>query len=131
MPTAVLLPIIAVAMVAGCGYEERERAATAGPERDLTLATPAREAEIASPVELQQIQTQPRILPVRRTPRRSAAKPTPPAVVMGPAPVAAPQSTIEGTSNASEPGNDRELLPGRTVTIIPVGSGPSPGPELD
>jgi hypothetical protein len=142
MRTVFLLPLTAVmAVAAGCGAEGREQAARSLPQRDLTLATQAAEVKIASPVELQQLRTQYRtVRPPRREPRRSGAIETEPAPVAV-APLAvlgagsavvlpASPSVAESASTASEAANDRELLPGKTVTIIPASSGPSPAPPL-
>jgi hypothetical protein len=130
MRTVFLLPLTAVVVVvAGCGTEGRESAALSPPQRDLTLAAQAPEVEIASPIELQQLRTQYRA--VRRSPRIVQTAPkvifasvaTPAPVLAAPTPVAQPATT------ASEPANDRELLPGKTVTVIPASSGPSAGSD--
>jgi hypothetical protein len=132
MRTIFLLPLTAVVtVVVGCGPEGSEQAALSLPQRDLTLPTQTAEVEIASPVELQNLRVQHRTArPSRRTSRRSIpeAKPTPAApatalVVAASYPVAQPANT------ASEPANDRELLPGKTVTVIPVSTGPSTGSD--
>ena len=133
MRTVLLLPLTAaLAVVAGCGSEGTEQATLSLPERDLTLATQAPKVEIASPVELQKVQTPPRsVRPSGRTPRRptaTAAKPA--AITAAPAPIlAASQPVAERANPTLEPANDRELLPGETVTVLPVSSGPSPAPE--
>jgi len=130
MRTIVLLPLTAlVAVVAGCGSDARERATRAVPERDLTLMTQTLEVPIASPVEMPQLRDKPRAtVPVKHAARR----PVPPAsrveykvppadvVLAVPEPVAQP---------VSAPANDRELLPGNTITVIPASSGPSPSPD--
>jgi hypothetical protein len=131
MRSVVLIPLTLMVTVAlGCGSEEREQASTSVSERDLTRQAPAPEVEIASPVELQQLRTQHRTVrssrPVKAPRRRTVeaklvarAGATAPAVVL---PVAEPTTT-------ADLGSDRELLPGKTVTVIPASSGPSTASE--
>ena len=135
MRTVFLLPLTAVvAVVAGCRSAGRERAALATPQRDLTLATPAREVDIASPVELRTIRTQNQtVRSLHLTSRRS--RPIEPIAV----PTAVPAAPVlalpvsdpvaKPALPTSEPANDRELPPGKTVTVIPVSSGPSTGAD--
>ncbi len=129
MRTGLLLAALVIASAAGCSSHEGEESAVV-LQRDLTRVPPAPPLDIASPLELQKPLTsqsvQPRattraILASRRRKNDSKALPavlTAPATVAAPAPEARP-------APAEEPRNDRELLPGKTVTIIPVGSGPS------
>jgi hypothetical protein len=127
MRSSFLFPLAAVvALAAGCNSEAREQATGSLPQRDLTLVPQAPQVEIASPVEIQ------RLRPQHRTVRRSipldakvrlAAVWTPVAVRAAPEPVTQP------TSEAATPASDRELLPGRTVTVIPVSSGPATGTD--
>jgi hypothetical protein len=136
MRTVVLLPFAAVAAVlTGCGSQGRESAARSVPQRDLTLGAQTRELDIASPVELQALRTQYQTVRPSRTLRRSSAQRSSP-VVAQPAPAAAVPTVVlvshpvaEPASTPSEPANDRELLPGKTVTLIPASSGPSTTPE--
>ena len=135
MRTVFLLPLAAVmAVVVGCGSQGRERAALSTPRRDLTLATAAREVDVASPVELRQIRTRNQTLRAsHRSSRRSSliepiSVPTAlPAASLLATPAAHPGA--QPVSTPAEPVNDRELLPGKTVTVIPVSSGPSTAPE--
>src|SRR4051812_45672773 len=53
----VLLPILAIALVASCSVENTE-ATRSAPKRDLTLATQSFESAIASPLE----RNQPKVL---------------------------------------------------------------------
>ncbi|HEV8176586.1 MAG TPA: hypothetical protein VGP44_02745, partial [Gemmatimonadales bacterium] len=80
------------------------------------------EQNIASVVETQQ----PRIH--RRAPRPSKAAARP-----APAPLYTPPDLkvqfAAVTTSSSAPANDRELLPGKTVTLIPASTGPSAGPD--
>lgn len=130
MRTIFLLSLAALAAVAaGCGSQGREQAARSLPQRDLTLAAPARQVDIASPVELENLRAQhPTLRPSRRISRRSSpieAKPAPAAVAAVPVVVLASAPVAELAGVASEPASDRELPPGKTVTVIPASSGPS------
>jgi hypothetical protein len=140
MRTRLLLPIaLAAAAAAGCetGSDGTEQAAFQVPQRDLTLQqaeTP--QVAVASAVELGRAPVQrPRTEQPRRL-RRPAPAPRPAAVKNGgtptaPAPAPAETSTAP-TSVASAPASEAPdpyaLPPGRTVTVIPASSGPSPDP---
>jgi hypothetical protein len=135
MRTIFLIPFAFLAGVAvGCSPAPGEQVSGSIPKRDLTLVTQAPALEIASPVETQ------RVHPERRVPRAgrmnarlaSASRATQAAPVLQlvtyhvPAPLrAAPEPVAQPTSTASSPANDRELLPGKTVTVIPASSGPA------
>ncbi len=133
MRTGFLLPLAAlvIAGAAGCSRQEGEESAVL-LQRDLTRVDPAPKVEVASQLELQQPPTsqtvQPRatIRAVRASRRpRNDSKPLA-AVLAKHTAVAAPAPAPEARPTpVEEPRNDRELLPGKTVTIIPVGSGPS------
>jgi hypothetical protein len=135
MRSRLLFPLTAlVAVVAGCGSGARDQTTGSLPQRDLTLVPQAPEVDIASPVEIQRVRIQHRT--VRRSiplePKvRLAAVWAPRATLgAGSAPVlAAPQPIAQPTNTAATPANDRELLPGKTVTVIPVSSGPSAGTD--
>jgi hypothetical protein len=135
MRTIFLLPLTAlVAIVAGCGSEAREQAARSVPDRDLTLVTQTAQLEIASPVETQQLRiphrtvhSSQRAARPARTPRSSPLEPKPQLAAVAPV-LAAPEPVAQPASTASSD-NERELLPGKTVTVIPVSSGPSPGSD--
>jgi len=47
--------------------------------------------------------------------------------VVAPTPVLALTEPV--AQPVSAPANDRELLPGNTITVIPASSGPSPNPD--
>jgi hypothetical protein len=100
------------------------------PERDLTLSVPrVAETEVASAVEL----ALPKAVPAASRAHRPRPKPAP-----APAPKPAPDAAAEPLTAPAEsealadpapvddaaPGG-RELAPGKTVTIIPVSTGPS------
>lgn len=124
-----LLPLTALAAVAAaCGSGTTEQAARSITQRDLTLVTQAAHVQVASPVEMRQ--------PYR--PARRARAPSPRrlepkvqlAAVVTPAPTpATPEPVAQPADMAPTPANDRELLPGKTVTLIPVSNGPSAGPD--
>lgn len=143
MRTSSLLPLTAlVAVVAGCGSEAGVQAGRSVPQRDLTLVTQTAEVKIASPVEMQQLrvrqaaarQSPPAARPV---PARSSHRTLEPGIAAvaaplatltagsAPVPAAEPAAQPAGTALTSD--NPRELLPGKTVTIIPASTGPSPG----
>jgi hypothetical protein len=141
MRTAFLISLaFTAAVVAGCGGEisktsEREETASrtmAPPERDLTLSVPRiAETEVASAVEL----ALPKPVPAPTRVHRPRPRPAP-----APAPTAEPEpyAAAEAVSAAAESealaepapvdeaaSGGRELAPGRTVTIVPVSTGPS------
>jgi hypothetical protein len=108
-----------VAMAGGCGSESREPATRSAPKRDLTLVTGVAQVEVASPVETRRIQP-----PYRaRQAWSRVARPTPAAassaVKLAAIWTPAQPATADAASN-----NPRELLPGKTVTLIPASSGP-------
>jgi hypothetical protein len=111
-----------VAVAAGCG-------SASTPRRDLTLVTHASAPEIASPVETERPVMQHRtVRPSRQaqTARASRAPKVKLADVRVPAPVLArPQPVTQPSGTAATTADDRELLPGKTVTLIPASSGPS------
>jgi hypothetical protein len=128
MRAIVLLPLTAlVAVAAGCGSDIKEQTARSVLQRDLTLVNPTSEVNFASPVETGQLRnprgtTHPSHRLARATRSRGlksrvklvdAWAPKPAAPV--PSPAATPAT----------PANDHELLPGKTVTVIPASSGPS------
>jgi hypothetical protein len=138
MRTIVLLPLSALlSVIVGCGPEGGEQAARSYRQRDLTLVTQTDEVKIASPVETQLVRIQRTARPSRRAARPAAASLASAiepkirlASVTAPAPVlAAPQPAAQPASTASTPANDRELLPGKTVTLIPASSGPATEPD--
>ncbi len=133
MRPVLLLPLTAlVAVVAGCGSDIKEQATGSVPQRDLTLVTQPAQVEIASPIEMQRPQVQHRMArPSRlaRAPRSSREPKVRVADVWVPAPVVATPQVAQPASTAATPANDRELLPGKTVTLIPASTGPSPGSD--
>jgi hypothetical protein len=150
MRASFLLPLAFTALAA-CGSEvsslpQREEAAAripAAPERDLTLPPASLPpVEVASPVELPRVRLEAGVARAARP--RPAPKPAPtraPEPVAPPPvlPVAAPTPPIQVPTASHDPapeaepaaGAGRELAPGRTITVIPVSSGPSLEAEED
>ena len=125
MRITVLFPLTAlVAVAAGCGSDIKESAARSVPQRDLTLIPQTAEVEFASPVEMQQVRTSRTVHHSGWATRLQLAAFSTPA----PAP-AVPQPVAQPATVPATPANDRELLPGKTVTVIPVSSGPSNGTD--
>lgn len=125
MRTILLLPLTAlVAVAAGCGSGASEQKTGSLPERDLTLVSQTAQVEIASPVETQRVPSQRRT--VRYPP--SSRQPTVRLAAMT-APAPAPEPVVQPASPEPTSVNDRELLPGKTVTLIPASSGPSAAPD--
>jgi hypothetical protein len=124
MRTVSLLPLAAlVAVVSGCGSGVSEQRARSRPPRDLTLVPQSAQVEVASPVEMR------RVHPQRRTVRLPTRQPTVRHAVMAATPIVAAEPVAQPVSPTPISNNDRELLPGRTVTLIPISSGPSAGPD--
>lgn len=116
-----------VAVVAGCRFEAGQSAARSIPQRDLTLVTQTAPVEIASPVEMRLIKHR-TVRPSRTTARPARAprsSPLRPKVVLA---SVAPAPILAAPEPVAQP-NDRELLPGKTVTVIPASTGPSPGSD--
>jgi hypothetical protein len=141
MRAVLLVPLAVVMAVAiGCTSRGHEQASASILKRDLTLAPSAPQVTFAAPVELRQARTPPsNATPSQRAPRRSRAvrtKPVPVRLVATTTPVLdtatapAPQDT-RFVGAVSETVNDRELPPGRTVTVVPASTGSSSGSEWD
>jgi hypothetical protein len=121
-----LLPLAALMAVAvGCGTEVKEPASSSVPQRDLTLINQTAQVEVASPLETQLLWTPSRSVHRSRMAARLAPTAAPAPVVAAPQPVAQPAPAVP----AATPTSNRELLPGKTVTVIPVSSGPSIGTD--
>jgi hypothetical protein len=127
---------IAIVAVAGCGSEPKEQATRSDLKRDLTLVSRPRETAVASAVELgrplSQTGTTTSLHRVARPGRAhrstaSSPKPAPPAPATRPviADIPAPSPASQRTSAPAIPADSHELPPGKTVTVIPVSSGPS------
>jgi len=125
MRTASLLPLAAlVAVVSGCRSGVGEQKAHSLPHRDLTLVPQAAEVEMASPVEMQRVRPQRRTAHLPRSRQLTVRH-----AEMAASPVLAAEPVAQPGTPTATPVNDRELLPGKTVTLIPVSSGPSAGPD--
>lgn len=137
MRTIFLFPLTALVVVAaGCGSEGRQQATRSTSQRDLTLVTQTAGVEIASPVEMQQLRIHHRT--IHQAPRSSrepkiilATMAAPLAALgAGSAPVLAiPEPVAQPVKTAATAANDRELLPGKTVTVIPASTAPTTGSD--
>jgi hypothetical protein len=130
MRTIFLLALTAlVVVVAGCGSEARDQASGSVPQRDPTLVPQTPAVDIASPVETHRLRVQHRAVRPAFSSRQLEPKVSF-AWVTVPAPVLAiPEPVAQPASAAAIPANDRELLPGKTVTAIPASSTPSTGSD--
>ncbi|HET6837093.1 MAG TPA: hypothetical protein VFH24_03560 [Gemmatimonadales bacterium] len=127
MRPVLLLPLALIVVASGCDSQRGREVATAPPARDLALPAQTPRVEIASPVELGRAKASEARRPARRAPRRTrpAASTILPAVLRsGPEALPVNIPRVE-TVSLPTPANDRELPPGKTVTIIPASSGPS------
>jgi hypothetical protein len=129
MRTIFLFPLTALlAVAAGCGSEGREQATRSTPQRDLTLVTQSAGVGIASPVETQQLRIHHRT--IRQASRSNREPKIILAAVASSAPaLAVPEPVAQPASTEATAANDRELLPGKTVTVIPASSAPSTGSD--
>jgi hypothetical protein len=122
--------LLSLAIVAAaCGTPEPEPAVPAVTERDLTLPVPpsSSRAEVVRPAQVGR--------PIQQHPARRAHKPPHPAPVLlepviiparyEPLPIIPiPFSTLgQSPLTTSEPADEHELLPGKTVMVIPSSSG--------
>jgi hypothetical protein len=128
MRSLLLVPFAALwAVVIGCRTQDTGQAALSDPPRDLALLAQAPEVAIASPVELGELRshgTARRVLRTRRPapPPRQRLVPNSAAAVV---PVIQATDVLEPLNTPTVPINDRELPPGKTITLIPASSGPS------
>jgi hypothetical protein len=121
-----LFPLTAlVAVVAGCGSVGSEQAARSVPQRDLTLVPQTPAVEIASPVETHELRVQHRTVRPAFSSRSLQPKVSLASVTV----LATPEPVVQPASTAATPSNDRELLPGKTITVIPASSTPSTGSD--
>jgi uncharacterized membrane protein YgcG len=125
---------LSILAAAGCGSPPKEQAARSDLERDLNLVSRTHARAVTSPLELGEVRTQPgntvsfhRV--VRHRPARHATTRVAEAVRSAPtarpviADVPAPSPATQPA--AAAPADSHELPPGKTVTAIPVSSGPS------
>ena len=120
------LTIVVAAGASGCREEAQEETAIA-LKRDLTLAASAPNLEIASPVELER--PQPRVTRARASHRHVSVRKSPPVDLEPVRPTVIMEASFRPAETAPEPVSDRELPPGKTVTLIPTSSGPSTSPD--
>jgi hypothetical protein len=135
MRSAFLFPLsLSLVVVAGCSSKVKEHAARSDLERDLTLVGEAPQTAVATALELGQIRTptdsRSTVSSRHRVRHRSAPRSTvsAPKLVQvaanaAPAPPAPAPAVVQPTNTTTA--DPHELAPGKTVTIIPVGSGPS------
>ena len=135
MRIVLLLPLAAMVATYGCGSERTKHSEPSVQKRDLTLQTDrSPQVEFVSPVELQRTPAQPQANHSFRRTRRQATAYEPtivPAVLKSTtaAPATVFQPAAAPVPVVSEPANPNELLPGKTITIIPASSGPSTAPD--
>jgi hypothetical protein len=127
---------IAIVAVAGCGSGHKEQVTRSDLERDLTLATGPQETAVVSAIELGRLPSQAgrntsvqKVAVRQRAAHKSVAGPRAgatraPATKPVIADVPAPRPSAE-PAPAAIPTDSHELPPGKTVTVIPVSSGPS------
>jgi hypothetical protein len=134
MRSAFLFPLsLSLVVAGGCASPVKEQAAARSDlERDITLVSSTRQTAIATPIELGRIRqpagsqinvsSRHRVVRHRAAPRSTVSSPKPVQVVAStPAPAPAP-SVAQPEPMPADP---HELPPGKTVTIIPVSTGPS------
>ena len=137
-----LIPLAMVVVVAGCGSEPAESGRASGvPQRDLTLQqAPAPEMAVASALEAPRPRPErPMIHRPRRSPDQALAPardPSSPEAAPNAESVAVPTVAPAPAQAAAPPIVDEAvdphaLAPGKTVTIVPVSSGPSTGSGHD
>src|SRR6188508_2220942 len=137
-----LIPFAIAVVVAGCGSEPAEGGRASGvPQRDLTLQqAPAPEMAVASALEAPRPRPErPMIHRPRRSPDQALAPardPGSPEAAPNAEPVAVPTAAPAPAQAAAPPIVDEALdphalAPGKTVTIVPVSSGPSTGSGHD
>jgi hypothetical protein len=142
--------LLTIFALIGCGAQPSEQAAGSDLKRDLTLVSRPTDHAVASPdrpvasaIELREVRTQPgasasrsKVVRQRKAVRRPARHLTAkvalpvrqtPTVQPTIADVAAPNPGAQPV--AAVPADSRELPPGKTVSVIPVSSGPSPSAE--
>jgi hypothetical protein len=130
MRTVFLFPLLAlVAVVAGCGSEAKEQASGSVPQRDLTLVPQTPAVEIASPVETHQLRVQHRTVRPAFSSRTVEPKVSLASATVSAPVLAIPEAVAQPAVTAATSANDRELLPGKTVTVIPASSIPSTGSD--
>ena len=129
MRTSFLLPFVSITVIAGCRSVPGEQATGSVQERDLTLVTPSADVEVASPVETQLLRRQVRTVHPSERVTRPARAPSAVVAAAAPAPILIPEPRTLPVPILLPANDGRELLPGKTVTVIPASSGPSISPD--
>jgi hypothetical protein len=131
MHKPLLLSLAALLAVSGCRTEATRPSSSSVPNRDLTLSGHFAQVDVASPVELRRASPQTAthaFLRMRQPTQRfepaiiPAVLKTTTAAATAPVPV---KPAAEPVAIVSQPSDPHELLPGKTITIIPVSNGPS------
>jgi hypothetical protein len=128
MRSVFLFLSLSLVVIAGCSSRVKEHVARSDLERDLTLVSQAPPTALASPIELGQIQTPTSSRSTVSSRHRIRHRAAPRSIVSAAKPVplaadAAPVLPVQATN--TRPADPHELAPGKTVSIIPVSSGPS------
>src|SRR4051794_19671134 len=125
------LLVLSALLAAACGTEGTKPTGSSVPKRDLTLSGQYAQVDVASPIELRRPFHQTAVHAVRRM-RQSAEtfEPTiiPTVLKTTTAPLPVPTTAkpaAEPVTTVSQPADPHDLLPGKTITIIPVSNGPS------
>jgi hypothetical protein len=126
-----LLLLSLAALLVACSTEGIKPTASSVPKRDLTLSGQYAQVDVASPIELRRAvhQTAPHALRRMRQPAPQFEPTIIPAILntstakaTAPLPV---KPAAEPVTIVSQPADPHELLPGKTITIIPVSDAPS------
>ncbi|HKU60853.1 MAG TPA: hypothetical protein VJQ44_06515 [Gemmatimonadales bacterium] len=139
MRASFLIPLAFVVVTAGCGSEPEESGhASTVPQRDLTLQpAPGPDMAVASRLEVPRPRPErptvhrprrspdPALAPSRKSDATDAAPAADAVAVTTVAPAPAPSAAAPIVDEAAA--DPHALAPGRTVTIVPVSSGPSTG----
>jgi hypothetical protein len=127
-----LSPLVLAALLAvACGTEGAKPTGSSVPKRDLTLSGQYAQVDVASPIELRRPfhQTASHALRRMRQPTQQFEPTIIPAVLntssaSAPAPLPV-KTAAEPAAIVSQPADPHELLPGKTITLIPVSNGPT------
>jgi hypothetical protein len=121
------LLVLTALLAAACRAEGTKPTGSSVPKRDLTLSGQYAQVDVASPIELRRPLHQTAFHALRRM--RQPTHPFEPTIIPAvlnstPAPLAA-KPAAEPVTTVLQPSDPHELLPGKTITIIPVSNGPS------
>jgi hypothetical protein len=132
-----LLLVSLAALLVACSTEGTKATASSVPKRDLTLSGQYAQVDVASPIELRRAlhQTATHALQRMRQPAQQFEPTIIPAVLntstaTATAPLAV-KPAAEPVTIPSQAADPHELLPGKTITIIPVSAPSSEGNRGD